>query len=331
MKQKIEISHRTIIFTFIFMLFLWLLYLVRVVLLLLFLAFMLASIIRPIVIKLEKLYIPRRIGTILVYLFLIAVLGGSLALLIPNLVAQTTSLVTQVPDIINSLPSLEQLNVNFGDLSFLGSEVIKLPQHVFRLVGSTTSKIVYLSTVLVMAYFMLLERKYLDEHLNKLFSDVQQKNLAERIIKQIEHILGSWARGQLILMIIVGLMSYLGLLLVGFPSVLPLALLAGLLEIIPNIGPVLATVPAAVIGFSMSPLMGITAIVLFWVIQQLENNLLVPKIMRVAVGINPLIAMSLLIGGYKVAGVAGTVLSIPVFLCLQIVVTEIYLLKNKKS
>jgi len=330
MKQKIDISHRTIIFTFVFTLSLWLLYQVKLVLLLLFLAFMLASILKPLVVKLEKLHIPRQLGIILIYLLLIIVLGISLTLIIPDLVDQTSSLAVQISNIVNSLPSLEQLNLDFGDLSFLGSEVIKLPQQVFRLITNTAGKIVYLSTVLIMAYFMLLERKHLDEHLEKLFAKSDRKAMIERIIKDIECILGSWARGQLVLMLIVGLMSYLGLLMVGFPSILPLAILAGLLEFVPNIGPVLATVPAAVIGFSISPLMGVTAIILFWLIQQIENNFLVPKIMQSVVGINPLAAMSLLLGGYKLAGVAGTVLAVPIFLCLQIIVKEIYLSKNGK-
>lgn len=326
-KQKIEVSHRTIIFTFLFAGLLWLVYKVRGVIILLFWALILMSILKPLVALLEKKLKPKW-AILIAYLLTLGAVGGILALIITPLAIQTSSLVSQIPNLAGQIPVVKNY---FGiqDFSFLGGELVKLPQRIFQTIVSAASNLVNLLTVLILTYFMLREREQLPEYLTALFGD--QKQQAIKVVKKVEKVIGNWARGQLILMVIIAIVSYIGLMLLGFPSAIPLALLAGFLEFIPNLGPTLATVPAALIGFSISPLMGVTAIVLYWLIQQLENNFLVPKVMADAVDISPLVAIVLLLSGYKIAGIVGTILAIPVFLVTRVVVTEFYRLKNQTS
>jgi len=103
-----------------------------------------------------------------------------------------------------------------------------------------------------------------------------------------------------------------------------LALLAGLLEFIPNLGPTLALVPAALVAWSMNPLLGVGTIVLYIVIQQLENYIIVPQVMRRAVGIHPLVSLLCLLIGGKIYGFIGVLLAIPVFLLLRTIFLEFH-------
>ncbi|MBU0618828.1 AI-2E family transporter [Patescibacteria group bacterium] len=325
--KKIEISYRTIVFTFGFMGLLWFLYQIKGVLFLLFLAIILMSILRPGVVWLENKKVPRVWAILTIYLLLLVTVGSILAVIITPLAVQTGSLLSRLPEIFSRL-NVFQLEVS--NLGFIGSEMIKLPQQVIRLVSSATANLLYLFTLLVMTYYLLLEREHLTNYLSVLFGDGDGQKKAQAVVGEIERVLGGWARGQLILMLIIAVMSYVGLSLLGVPSAIPLALLAGLLEFITNIGPTLALVPAAIVGFSISPLMGVTVIVLYLLIQQVENNLLVPKIMRQAVGLNPLITITLILSGYKVAGAAGTILAVPLFLTLKILLSELYRVRAAK-
>jgi len=119
-------------------------------------------------------------------------------------------------------------------------------------------------------------------------------------------------------MFLVGVFTYIGLLLLGIEFALPLAILAGLLEIVPYVGPILAAVPAAIVGFGISPLMGAATIALAFLIQQLENYFLVPKIMQKSVGVSPLITLLALSIGFRLAGILGVVISVPVVITLQV-------------
>ena len=125
-------------------------------------------------------------------------------------------------------------------------------------------------------------------------------------------------RGQLLLMLAIGLATFLGLILLGIPYALPLAILAGLLEIIPTLGPILAAVPAVIIALTISPGMAIVVVGLYIVIQMLENNILVPKIMQRAVGLNPVIVIIGVVIGANLLGVAGALLSIPFIALLAV-------------
>ena len=128
-------------------------------------------------------------------------------------------------------------------------------------------------------------------------------------------------------MILVGTANYIGLSLLGIPFALPLAILAGLLEIIPNIGPITASIPGIIIGLSISPVTGLAVGALALLIQQLENYVLVPKIMEKSVGVSPLIILLALAIGFRIAGVIGAILAVPATITIQILASE-YLLSK---
>ena len=142
-------------------------------------------------------------------------------------------------------------------------------------------------------------------------------------MQALDHQLGGWVRAQLFLCLLIGLITYLGLRLMGIDYALPLGILAGLLEIIPHIGPTVAAVPSVIAGLALSLPHGLAVAGLYFVIQQLENSVLVPRIMKQAVGVNPLITILALMIGFKLGGVGGAILAIPTFLMIQIIYKEV--------
>jgi len=113
------------------------------------------------------------------------------------------------------------------------------------------------------------------------------------------------------LMLIIGCLTFIGLYFLNVPYVLILALIAGLFEIIPYIGPIIAAIPAVILAFLVSPLLALLVVVLYIVIQQLENYVIVPQIMKKAVGLNPIVIIVVMLIGAKLAGVLGLILAVP--------------------
>jgi len=247
-----------------------------------------------------------------------------LAGIIPPLANQTTTLVNRLPEYLKSLglagveESLVRLQVE-QLLDRLGSISLSLVRTTISIFGN----LIVVFTLVFISFYLLLERENLDEYLSRLFSDGKDRRVA-RLIKMIEKKLGNWFRAQISLMVIVGVMTYIGLRLLGIDFALPLALLAGFLEIVPNIGPIISSVPAILAGLALSPLMGLSVAGLYFLIQQLENNLIVPQIMAKGVGINPLVTLLALITGFKVGGVAGAVLAIPVVILIETFLKEFF-------
>jgi predicted PurR-regulated permease PerM len=325
--RKIEISHRTIIFTVVFLVALWLLYLIRDILLQFFVSTLLMIILNPFVTRLAKYKIPRAASIILVYLLVLGLVGISVAGVIPPLIEQSTTLIIRTPALVNQVGALGTFGEGlFNELiSLIGS----LPAGAARFSVSVLSNIVNVIAVLIFTFYLLLSRDKLDEQLGIYFS-LKRKESIEKVLSLMEKRLGGWLRGQVALMLVVGLATYIGLLILNIPLALPLSILAGLLEIIPYLGPVASAIPAVLIGLGISPLVGLAVVALYFLIQQLENYILVPKVMHKIVGISPIITLLALAIGFRVAGIAGIVISVPVVVMLQVLAEE-YVLGGKKT
>ena len=319
MPRKIEISHKTVIFTVIFLILLWFLFYIRDIIIIFFVAVLIMAILNPWVSKLSKYKVPRAISVLLVYLMLFASAGFSLAAIVPPLVEQTTSFVNVFPQFLKEIG----VSVVLSDeiIKQLVAQIGTLPAQVARVTLSVFSNIFGVITILIFAFYLLLARNKLDDQLGFFLGEKKIKEI-ERFINLIEDKLGGWARGQLTLMLAVGLATFVGLTLLGVPFALPLSILAGLLEIVPYFGPVLSAIPAVLIGFGLSALSGFATAALYFLIQQLENYILVPKIMEKSVGVNPVITLLALAIGFRLAGVFGIIISVPVVITIQLLTKE---------
>lgn len=315
MPRKVEVSHRTIIFTILFLLFLYLIFQIRQIILLVYISSILMMVLNPLVTRLEK-KIPRSWAILLCYFFFFGILSLILGSLFPPLVEQTRRLLEWLPVFFASL-DFAQIDQNA-----LSTQLGSLPEKSLKFVAGLFTNFVALFALMVVTFYLLMERRRLGHYLFVLFGD-QNKNQVERIISKIESQLGDWVRGQVILCTVVGVMTYIGLRLLGIEFALPLSLLAAVLEIVPNMGPVLSAIPAVLIGLVASPISALAVAALYFLVQQIENYLIVPNVMKRVVSLSPLIVILSLMIGFKVGGIFGVILAVPTVLILRVIILEV--------
>lgn len=328
MPRKIEISHRTIIFTVIFLLLLWLLYFLRGVLVVLFFGLIFMAALSPLVDRWEKWKLPRALSIVLIYILIFTAIGFAIWGVIPPLVEQTQKLFSRFPSYLESLSwmGVDKETV-YSQLNQLTEKVGVISGGVIRTFVGFFQNMINIVVLMVISFYLLLERKNLNRYLVRFFGS-NAEEVGARVMDKIEKRLGGWVRAEFLLMIVIGLLTFIGLSLLGIDYALPLAIFAGFLEIIPSIGPFISAIPAVLVGLLISPLMGLAIAALYFLIQQIENNFIVPQLMAKECGINPLITILALISGFKLGGVVGAILAVPVILLIEIISTEI-LASNK--
>jgi len=325
MPRKIEISHRTIIFSVLFLLFLWFLYSIRDIILEFIVALLIMAILDPIVSRLSKYKIPRVLSVLVVYIVVIGALVFVIGAIIPPLIEQSSAFAGGLPKYLG----------NIGISTFISEQIVKqilsqigtLPGQAVKLGVSIFSNVLGVITVLILAFYLLLTRGKLDEALGFFFGDAKKKEVS-RIVDMLETRLGGWARGELALMFLVGTLTYIGLSILGIPFSLPLAILSGLLEIVPYLGPIISAIPGVIIGLGISPVIGLAAMAVYFLVQQIENYVFVPKVMEKSVGVNPIITLLALAIGFRLAGIVGVIMSVPVVISVQVIVKEYLLSKD---
>ena len=314
MDRHIVISTRTIFVTLLALGASWLLWQMRAIILILFVALLIALALDPFVRFLVKKRLSRSLAVIVLYLFIIILTFTVGAAGISPLFSQLDKFLTQLPDFFDCLIKFFGFNGYFQNAEQeVAKQISGLSGTVISATLSAFSSVVFLVTVFVFAAYILVYFETLKKQFAELFP-VRRQKLIQNILGDVETKVGSWLRGELVLMFAVGLMSLIGLLILRVDYALPLALIAGFLEVLPNIGPVIATIPAAAVAFSISPITGVGVIALFILVQQLENNLIVPKVMQKAVGFNPLLTMLVILTGAKLFGLLGALLAVPVTL-----------------
>lgn len=321
MVRKIEVSHKTIIFTTLFLVSLWFLYFISDIVLQLFVSLLLVAILNPIIVKLSKYKIPKIISIVLSYVLVFGLFGTAIASILPPLVEQTTNLVTSLPTYYQNLHISKYVSQDLTGQIF--SQFGTLPSQIVKTGFSLFGNILSILTVAIFAFYMLLVRDKFDSNLEFLLGKDKAKGIVG-LVDTLEKKLGGWARGQFLLMLSIGIFSYIGFLILGIPYALPLAMLAGIFEIIPYIGPIIAAVPAIILGFSISPFLGLASIGLAILIQQIENYVLVPKIMEKSTGVSPIITLISLAVGLRIAGIVGMIISIPIVLIIQTIIQSRY-------
>ncbi len=278
----------------------------------------------------DKLRVPRIAAILFSYCVILLLLSFVTAMIVPPLVREFPNLVTAL-----NLPPIPE---NLMQMRFTLSEVGSFAQQLFSSLGtlftvitSTFSGIFAFFTVLVMASYLMLDRERLHHKIAWLTTDQDHFRLCKEVIDMMVLQLGGWVRGEALLMLTIGLMTYIGLTLFGVPYALPLAFLAGTLEILPNLGPTVSAVPAVVITYlSLGPGMAALVLLLYIVIQQLENHLIVPKIMQDSVDVNPLTTIIVILSGFKLGGIMGALIAVPVYVTLR-VVYSVWLREHRRT
>jgi predicted PurR-regulated permease PerM len=324
--KRIEISYKTIVFTVLFLISLFVIWQIRNLILLIFISFVFMNALNPAVSRLEKLKIPRALSIIIWYLAIISVISFVIAGIVPILTEQTTGLVNSLPNIIKNIKIFGTNPVDFSSqFNFLQN----VPENIARTAIDIVSNIFSVFVIFFLTFYLLMEKKNFPKYGKDFFGDKGQEVFLT-IIDRIQLRLGSWVNAELVLMIAIGLLSYIGYMILGLKYAVPLAIFAGLLEAVPTIGPTIATLLAGLVGLTVSPLTALLAVGWGIAVQQIENNFIVPKVMKSTVGLNPLVTIIIIAIGAKLAGIVGAILAIPLFLTAE-VVFQVLIRKNKIS
>jgi predicted PurR-regulated permease PerM len=314
--KKIEISYKTIIFTILILLALQFLWLVKDLIFLFLICFILASALNPTITRLERYKISRVIAILLVYLVALSVFSYSLATIIPILIDQTAGLIQALP---SALENIKFFGTSATNLSSQLKILETIPADIAKTLIGLFSNLLSAIVMLVLTFYLLLERKNFPKYARALFGPRGQ-SLFLKTITRLELRLHSWVSGELVLMTIIGVLSYLGYYILGLNYCLPLALIAGLMEIIPNIGPIFSTIIALIVALNVSPLTALLTVIWGIIIQQIENSLITPRIMKAKLGLHPIITIMVITIGAKIAGVIGALLAVPIYLTLATVI-----------
>lgn len=306
-----------------------LIYILRDLVLVLLTSVVLASSIEPATRWFKKYKVPRVAAVLFVYVAIIVGLIGLFYLFVPILFTEISNLSSSLPAYLESadlsLPAVQsgvaQSETFVGGLSETFSLESAINNIQKTIAGFSSSIFQTLSTIfggvfsfiliLIISFYLAVQERGIEDFL-EIITPVKHEKYIIDLWKRSQAKIGKWMQGQLLLGLLIGVLVYLGLTILGVPYALTLALFAAVTELIPLFGPIIGAVPAVLLGFVDSATLGLMVIGLYLIIQQFENHLIYPLVVRKVVGVPPLLVIIALIIGAKLAGFLGILLSVPI-------------------
>lgn len=326
--------------TVVAILLMWALYLVRSQILLIYVSALFAIGLAPLVRMIERWRLnpigrrrlPRPAAILLIYATVLGLLAGLGAAVVRPLIDQGRQLWTDLP---TRLAWLQEKLVEWGVMP-VGTSFTELLKQA-PVSGSTDAVttvlltiwgfiggVFGLVTILLLTFYLLVDSERLFNLLVRLFPQSQRERVS-KVGAQVSVKVSAWLGGQILLGFIIGITSAVGLALLGVPYFFVLALIAGVGEMIPMVGPLLAAVPTIAVAFTVSPTLGLATAGFCWAVQIVENNFLVPKVMSQQVGLSAITVIVALIIGSSLLGLAGALLAVPTAAILQVLFEELVL------
>jgi predicted PurR-regulated permease PerM len=307
------------------------LYLIRAILFLFLVAGLLATAIEPLVLHVRRGPFSRRQGILIVYTGIMLILLAIGALAFPIILSEAGSFSETYPRILDNARGL----IYSLDERVLGPTAEKVVEKAATpsaiaddgqtalTVGLTVVEGMFAGlTVFVVAFYWLTERVAIKRAFLLLFP-TERRPVVGTIWNEVEGVLGGWVRGQLILMLFIGLLAGVGYTLMGLKYAIVLAILAGLLEIVPLVGPWLGAIPAILVALTQDVRLALIVAAYILVIQLVEGNVLVPRVMARSVGVSPLIVIVGILIGAALGGIPGALVAVPLAAALQVVLRHV--------
>lgn len=320
------------------------LYWIREIIPVLILALLLAYLLNPLVVLLRRRSTLSRLqATALLYLVFVALLIAAAVTLVPLLFRQLRGLLNDVDQVVaqidaalGQVPLLEPLGIRL-DSAFLATqlraELASLTGFVPRFLIGAVSRALSAVVILVLSFYLLKDAEWIERSIDNALP-TEYRDEVQHIKAELAGIWSSFLRGQILLAIIIGVTTSIILMLLGVRNALLLGLLAGVLEVVPTIGPILAAIPAVLLAFFQgsanwrleNTTFALIVIVAYVLIQQLENHLIVPTVLGSSVNLPPVVILFGALAGATLAGVLGIFLAAPVLATARLVVQ--YLLRK---
>ncbi|GAC1384568.1 MAG: cell elongation protein CozEb [Herpetosiphon sp.] len=309
------------------------------ILLILFLAILLAVAIDPLTNKLERRGVPRALAIVLQYVVILGTLGLVLSLLGPVLTNEFTSLGTNLPTYLTQLaalpttllgsraPQLTNL-ISAGNITQqIGGELGKFASGLGGALiglGKVLSKILINTFLILVVGFFLTSDARFAPHLISRFFPPRQRATASELASEIGGRLGHWVRAQLLVGLFFGTLFGLGLKIAGVPNAISLAVVGGVLELIPYVGGAIVTVIGMVVAVNVSPWLSLFVVGWYLVVANIESHVVYPKLVGNIVGLHPLTIIIALFVGAELKGIMGALLAVPVAVVLQVLFDHFY-------
>ncbi|OIO65365.1 hypothetical protein AUJ30_01140 [Candidatus Wolfebacteria bacterium CG1_02_39_135] len=322
-----EISWTTLWRIFLMLLFVLALFWARQALIILFLAIVISSSIDGLVSWLQRKKIPRIFGTLLIFLVALTILALLLYTLIPIAIFELQSLLGNLKKI--EIPIFGALDISqfvgidkyLGNLGNLADVLFSGGASFLNIVAAVFGNLALIITTLILSFYLTVNRAGVEKFLRIILPIIYEDYIVGIYLRARKK-MGRWLQGQILLMLVVGAATTIGLWILGVKYSLILGILAGVLEIVPIVGPIFSGTIAFLVAISESWILGLYVIILFLVIQQAESHLLIPLIMRKTVGISPVVVVIALLAGSQIAGLVGIILAVPTAVVLQEVIED---------
>ncbi len=317
---------------------LWTLYLVRGPLLLINVSALFATGLAPLVriierqrlVSLSRRRVPRAAAILAIYATVLGSLAGLAAAVVPPLVQQSQQFWKALPVYMDSAQQklaswgLISSDASFKDLlqqapAGSGDAVNVVLSALFGFVGGIFGII----SILLLTFYLLVDSQRVFDVFVRLFPRRDRDRVSE-ISELVAIKISAWLGGQMLLGLIIGTMTAAGLFFMGVPYFFVLAVIAGIGEMIPMVGPLLSAVPAVGVALTVSPGLALGVAGYYWALQLIENNVLVPKVMRETVGLSAVTVIASLLIGSELLGIVGALLAVPTAAVIQVLFEELY-------
>lgn len=303
----------------------------------------------PVVDLLTSYKTPRTVAILIVYLVIVASVSVVVALLGPVFQRQIMSLMDNTPalfsefrlwaleaqqsTILSNFVSAEQMT--FEEVAKRLSEYVNqlffaVVNNISSFVGTLTSFFTIMLMIPFILFYMLKSGSELSETIVQ-FLPAQHRDEGQTILVEMNGALKAFIQGQLIVSLSVGVLCYVGFLVIGIEYALLLALLAMVTNVIPFVGPFIGTIPALIVAILTSPLMIVKVLIVIIVVQQTESLLISPRVMGSKLHIHPVTIILLILVGGKLAGFLGLILAIPTYAIVKVFSTYTWRLIKLKT
>lgn len=331
---------------------LWFLWAVRYILVLVIISVVLATGLSPAVDALsgyspERRYLrlPRAISVLILYIGLIGGLALILLGIIPPVIVQAESFIQALPAYLQRLGQVtDTLAREYPFLQGLGAQLTQGLESSISQVGSfptqASAVLQFFLTIaggifsviflFVLTLYLIVDSDSIRAGIYRLLP-AESRPLAATFANRVREKIAAWLLGQIMLSTIIGVATFVGLLVLGVPYPLLLAVITAIGELIPMVGPILAAVPTVLVALFVSPLLGVLTVLLYIIIQQLENHLVVPQVMRRAVDLPPAVIIIALLMGGELLGIIGAILALPIAASVSVIVSELVALRDRQS
>lgn len=317
-RLALEIRSGTVVKVVFILLGFVLAYILRDILLVILTSVVIASAVEPATIWFKRWHVARVPAVLLVYVLSFSLLFFLLYVFIPPVSSELSGLATTLPDklkTIEILPSFSTAdlakNISVSDvLSGVQSSFTTLTGDIAHTTTAIFGGLLNFILIIVISFYLAVQENGIANFL-RVISPTKNEKYIIGLWKRTQAKIGLWIQGQMLLGILVGVLVFLGLMIFRIEYAFLLAILAAVFELIPVFGPILAAVPAITLGFSQNPTLGITITCFYLIIQQFENHLFYPLVVKKIIGIPSIAVILALLIGAKLGGFLGILLAVP--------------------